>query len=192
MKVVKTKEDIKGPMWCKATEENFNYLQKIGISCWHNNYKSLCNEPNYLDSDVFCFTDGSKNDYAVWSYYEDRKGEEFMFEESAINNFGFLIPETFEAEIFKVYVSKDTTEYIGVVNKNIPAKWLADGTCVNPSSGYTLYKEYKQRIYTKPNSPGLYPKQKFKISWTNNMSIGLEQSGWRLATNDEIEGFKNV
>lgn len=108
-----------------------------------------------------------------------------------ISRLEFLEPETFKAEIFKIFGGIDFVEYIGVVNDNIPAKWLADGTCVNPGKGYTLYKEYKQRIYTKLNSLGFNPKQKFKVSWTEKMSIGLEQSGWRLATNNEIQGFKN-
>lgn len=49
---------------------------------------------------------------------------------------------------------------------------------------------YKQRIYTKPNASGFYPKQKFTISSTEKMSISFEEQGWKLATNDEIENFK--
>lgn len=53
-------------------------------------------------------------------------------------------------------------------------------------------KNINKKIYTKLNSPGFNPKQKFKVSWTEKMSKGLEESGWKLATNEEIEGFKNV
>ena len=120
------------------------------------------------------------------------ESEESLLYKGNIESLGFLTPETFIAQIFSIYQLTNTTEYIGVVNKNIPAKWLADGTCVNPGKGYSLYKEYKQRIYTKLNSFGFNPKQKFKVSWTEKMSIGLEQSGWRLVTNNEIENFKDV
>ena len=205
MKIVKTKEDITKNTWCRATEENFNALKKFGLDSYHSDWEYISDEHNFLDTDILFI--GADVSYFSWYYYSDKLGEEFIldislkeeFEEESdesltyrgnLESLGFLTPETFNAQIFSIYQSTNTTEYIGVVNKNIPAKWLADGTCVSPSKGYTLYKEYKQRIYTKLNSSGFNPKEKFKVSWTEKMSIGLEQSGWRLATNEEIEGFK--
>lgn len=197
MKIVKTKEDITKNTWCRATEENFNALKKLGLGTYNSDWESISNTHNFLDTDILfieevsCF---SRYDYS------DKLGEEFVFgillkeeyQSSLLSRLGFTEPETFKAEIFKIFGGIDFVEYIGVVNDNIPAKWLADGTCVNPGKGYTLYKEYKQRIYTKLNSLGFNPKQKFKVSWTEKMSIGLEQSGWRLVTNNEIENFKDV
>lgn len=193
MKIVKTKEDITKNTWCRATEENFNALKKIGLSNYHSDWESISDEHNFLDTDILLIAD--EVNYFHWYDYADRDGDEFVLEESLIHrgnleSLGFLTPETFNAQIFSIYNSANETEYIGVVNKNIPAKWVSDGTCVNPSKGYTLYKEYKQKIYTKLNSSGLKPKQRFKISWSEMMSLGLEQSGWRLATNEEIESFK--
>ena len=194
MKIVRTKEDITKNTWCRATEENFNALKKFGLDSSHSDWEYISDAYNFLDTDILFI--GEEVNYFVWFDYDDKIGEEFVLEESLIHrgnieSLGFLTPETFIAQIFSIYQLTNTTEYIGVVNKNIPAKWLADGTCVNPGKGYTLYKEYKQKIYTKLNSSGFNPKQKFKVSWTEKMSIGLEQSGWRLATNEEIQGFEN-
>ena len=195
MKIVRTKEDITKNTWCRATEENFNALKKFGLDSSHSGWEYISDAYNFLDTDVLLI--GEEVSYFAWFDYADELGEEFVLEESLIHrgnieSHGFLTPETFIAQIFSIYQLTNTTEYIGVVNKNIPAKWLADGTCVNPGKGYSLYKEYKQRIYTKLNSFGFNPKQKFKVSWTEKMSIGLEQSGWRLVTNNEIENFKDV
>ena len=200
MKIIKSKEDITKNIWCRATEENFNYLKKLGLGCYQGDWESISDEHNFLDTDILLICD---NNYFAWYDYSDKSGEEFVLdillkeesEESLLykgnlESLGFLTPEKFNARIFSIYNSANETEYIGVVNKNIPAKWVSDGTCVNPSKGYTLYKEYKQKIYTKLNSSGLKPKQRFKISWSEMMSLGLEQSGWRLATNEEIENFK--
>mgnify|MGYP003588003449 CR=1 FL=1 len=201
MKIIKSKEDITKNTWCRATEENFNYLKKLGLSGYHGDWESISDEHNFLDTDILLI--GEEVSYFAWYDYASRDGDEFVFdislkeesEESLLykgnlESLGFLTPETFNARIFSIYNSANETEYIGVVNKNIPAKWVSDGTCVNPSKGYTLYKEYKQKIYTKLNSSGLKPKQRFKISLSEMMSLGLEQSGWRLATNEEIENFK--
>ena len=201
MKIVKTKEDITKNIWCRATEENFNALKKLGLINYHSDWESISDKHKFLDTDILLI--GDEVNYFHWYDYASRDGDEFVFdislkeesEESLLHkgnleSLGFLTPETFNAQIFSIYNSANETEYIGVVNKNIPAKWVSDGTCVNPGKGYTLYKEYKQKIYTKLNSSGLKPKQRFKISWSEMMSLGLEQSGWRLATNEEIESFK--
>lgn len=190
MKIIKSKEDIVGYMWCRATEENFNALKKLGFKSHHEEYEDITNDYEFNDSDIFQLS----NFNIEWRSYGRRAGEEVWFNletSSRLNPLGFQEPETFKVEILKVYKSDEITEYIGVVNENIPAKWNSDGVCLNPSKEYSLFREYKQRIYTKDNILGYNPKQKFKISWTEQMSLGLETSGWRLATNEEIENFKN-
>ena len=114
-----------------------------------------------------------------------RKKEEFLVKE-----LGFCNPKSFNIEILKIIGGRNDIEYIGTVNNNVPAKWNAEGICLNLSSEYNLYKEYKQRIYTKLNAKEFYPLQKFIVSSTEKMSTTLENQGWRLATNDEIEEFK--
>ncbi len=178
MKIVRTKEDITKNTQCRATEENYNTLKNFGLCCYHGDWESISDEHNFLDTDILLI--GEEVSYFAWFDYADKLGEEFVLEEFLTNrdnleSLGFLTPETFEVNIFSIYRSASVTEYIGVVNKNISAKWLADGTCVNPSKGYSLYKEYKQKIYTKLNSSGFNPKQKFKVSWTEAMSLGLEK-----------------
>lgn len=190
MKIIKTKEDIQGYMWCRATEENFNALEKLGFKSHHEAYEDIANDYEFDDSDIFQLS----NFNIEWRSYEKRAGNEVSFnleDVSILESLGFQEPETFKVEILKVYKSAAITEYIGVVNDNIPAKWNSDGICTNLSSEFNLYREYKQRIYTKDNSSGFFPKQQFKISWTEKMSLGLEQGGWKLATNEEINNFKN-
>lgn len=121
-----------------------------------------------------------------------RATEESLTYSGNLESLGFLTPETFIARVFLIHHSANSAEYIGCINNNTPAKWSFDGTCIFPGNTYSLFKEYKQRIYIKENSPGFNPKQKFKISWTEKMSKQLEESGWRLATNDEIDGFKVI
>lgn len=196
MKIIKTAEDLlNGDFWCYATRENYDALQKLGITDFcYDSFDEFLNNPTKQRNDVFNLLADEGLEEVHWYNYEDKIGEEFSFEfnvkSSCIEDFGFQEPVGFSIEILKVYKSDETTEYIGVINDNIPAKWNSDGICVNPSAGYNLYREYKQRIYTKLNTPGFFPKQKFKVSWTEKMSQGLEQSGWKLATNEEIDAFK--
>ena len=207
--IVKLKEDINSSMYCKITETNFNELKKLGFNLPYNNFENYLNNPTFKNSDIFTF---SPPEDAYWDPIDTAISNnliEFAFKEKfSVETVGFMEPENFKAQIFTQYRTATSTEYIGVVNGNIPAKWDANGQCLNPSSGYNLHKEYKQclnpssgynlhkeykqRIYTKKNSPDFYPRQKFKISWTEAMSKGLEQSGWILATNDEIEQFKTI
>lgn len=193
MKVIKSKEDLlDGLFWCRTTKENYNALKKLGFKCLSKEYEEIANDKDFDDSDIFQL---SNSEYIAWCSYGGRVGEEVSFnleDVSILESLGFQEPETFQVEILKVYKSDEITEYIGVINNNIPAKWNSDGVCINPGDKYNLYREYKQRIYTKDNSSGFFPKQKFKISWTKKMSIGLEQGGWKLATNEEIEGFKSA
>lgn len=197
--IVKSKEDIKPGMYCKAIEYNFNELKKLGFKLPYDEFSKLISSRFYQHSDVLCYEEYGivwKDRYSVIDACEGIHYVEFTFQEEfpqfSVENVGFMEPESFKAQIFTQYRTATSTEYIGAVNGNIPAKWDANGQCLNPSSGYNLYKEYKQRIYTKKNSPDFYPRQKFKISWTEAMSTGLEQSGWILATNDEIEQFKTI
>lgn len=202
MKIIKTKEDtLNGVFWCYATRENYEALQKLGITNFgFDSFDCYEKDEDYKSNDVFNFG-GMYRNIVNWYSYENREGQECSFDYNTYNtyntkvktslsikDFGFQEPEWFTVELFKVCENG----IIGVVNYNTPAMWNFDGTCINPSSGYSLYKEYKQRIYTKKNSPGWNPKYKFKFSWTEKMSLQLEQSGWRRVTNEEIESFKDI
>lgn len=195
MIIVTSKEDIKPGMYCVATESNFNKLKKLGFQLGYNNFENYLNNPTFRNSDIFTFKYSPIADWEPIVSATSLGLFEFQFQEETgkfnIQQFGFEEPMNFKAQIFTRYMNFGYIEFIGSVNGNVPAKWDINGICLNLSSEFNLYKEYKQRIYTKPNSPGFYPKQKFKISWTEAMSKGLEQSGWKLATNEEIDGLKN-
>lgn len=198
MKIIKTLEDLMTyeNSWCYATRENYEALQKLGITNFtRDSFDSYEKDEAYNSNDVFNFDIYDNMVTVSWCSYKNREGVELSFDYNtkvktslSIKDFGFQEPEGFTVELFKVCENG----IIGVVNYNTPAMWNFDGTCVNPSSGYSLYKEYKQRIYTKKNSPGRNPKYKFKFSWTEKMSLQLEQSGWRRVTNEEIESFKDI
>ena len=196
MKIIKSREDIVDGMWCRATEENFNALKNLGFDSWFHTWNEHTIEANFSETDVFLVN--NKTNYITWlGYNVVESRDEFTFNQESQEPQGslfigteFLEPETFKVEILKIFEGVGFVEYIGVVNENIPAKWNSEGVCLNPSKGYSLFREYKQRIYTKENVIGFNPKQKFKVSWTEKMSLGLEQSGWKLATNEEIESFK--
>ena len=194
MIIVKSKEDIKPGMYCKLTEENYEKVKELGFEVAYNTFERFLKNPTYKPTDVFSFYITNVG-FASWESARYDTNNEFQFQEEIsqfdVRNAGFIEPEAFKAQIFIRYMTKTHCEYIGAVNGNIPAKWDPNGVCLNPSKGYNLLKEYKQRIYTKLNSPEFFPKQKFKISWTEAMSKSLEQSGWVLATNEEIEGFKS-
>ena len=198
MIIVKSKEDIKPGMYCKLTKENYEKVKELGFKVAYDTFDGFLNNRTYQPTDIFTF--GGCYNIASWedirhAYRYLDNDDEFQFQEEisdfSVQQLGFLEPESFKAQIFTRFMTKTACEYIGAVNGNIPAKWDSTGICLNPSQGYNLYKEYNQRIYTKPNSPGFYPKQKFKISWTEAMSKSLEQAGWILATDEEIDGLKN-
>lgn len=199
MKIIKTAEDLlNGDFWCYATRENYDALQELGITKFcYESFEEYIDSPIKQYNDVFNLLSDESLEEVHWYDYEHRRGEKFGFDfntdiqkSSNLEDYGFQEPDSFTVEILKVFKSDESTEYIGVINDNIPAKWNSEGECLYPSSVYNLYREYKQRIYTKQNTPGFFPKQKFKISWTEKMSLGLEQSGWKLATNEEIDLFK--
>lgn len=191
MKIVRTKEDIVGDMYCAATKENYEKLIELGYKRWECSFNNFYDHAYYKLTAIIQLTCKSMDMY--WYDERDKKGAEFKFDESdnkfSVSQVGFVEPTSFDAKIFSCYKSQTTTEYIGVVNKNIPAKWDFNGNCLNPSLGYSLYKEYKQVLYTKENAPGFLPKQKFKVSCTSGMSKSLEEGGWRKATNNEIQAF---
>lgn len=193
MKIVKTKNDIDGDMYCVATKENYEKLIEFGYKRFDRFGDKFYNLKQYKKDDVIQILCGE----LYWYDNEFKKGIEFEFAQNqdlqnldfSVSKLGFIEPTNFEANIFSIYQSKSTTEYIGCINRNIPAKWDCNGNCLNISPVYNLHKEYKQVLYTKENSPGCFPKQKFKVSCTECVSESLEKCGWRRATNDEIKYF---
>ena len=108
MKIVKTKEDITKNTWCRATEENFNALKKIGLSSYHSDWESISDEHNFLDTDILLI--GDEVNYFHWYEYANIDGDEFVLdillkeesEESLLHkgnleSLGFLTPKTFNA-----------------------------------------------------------------------------------------------
>lgn len=197
MKVVTRLEDINTELlWCFATKENFEFLKSIGIKFHYKVFEEISNQEDFDNLDVFRFAKSEYTPYytGYWCSRNHKQGVQFICEpdktSELIKNLGFIKPDNFNIEIFKILGTGKNTEYIGIVNNNIPAKWDFNGVCVNPSKSYSLYREYKQRIYTKPNTAEFYPRQKFIISSTEKMSTSFEKQGWRLATNEEIEEFK--
>ena len=196
MKVVTRLEDINTEMWCFATKENFEFLKSIGIKFHYNVFEEFSNQEDFDNLDVFRFAKSEYTPYytGYWCGRNHKQGVQFICEpdktSELIKNLGFIKPDNFNIEIFKILGTGENTEYIGIINNNTPAKWNSEGVCLIPGNTYNLYKEYKQRIYTKPNPAEFYPRQKFIISSTEKMSTSFEKQGWRLATNEEIEEFK--
>ncbi len=196
MKIIKYREDIVDGMWCRATEENFNALKNLGFDSWFHTWNEHTIEANFSETDVFLVN--NKTNYIRWlGYNVVESRDEFTFNQESQEPQGslfigteFLEPETFKVEILKIFGGVGFVEYIGTINECTPAKWNSEGICLIHSEKYNLYKAYKQKIYTKPNSHGFYPKQKFTISSTEKMSTSLEKQGWKLATNEQIESFK--
>lgn len=196
MKVVTRLEDINTEIWCFATKENFEFLKSIGIKFHYNAFEEFSNQEDFDNLDVFRFAKSEYTPYytGYWCSRNHKQGIQFICEldktSELIKNLGFIKPDNFNIEIFKILGTGKNTEYIGIINNNTPAKWNSEGVCLIPGNTYNLYKEYKQRIYTKPNTAEFYPRQKFIISSTEKMSTSFEKQGWRLATNEEIEEFK--
>lgn len=203
MKIVRKIEDIDEDCWCRLTEENFNAIKKLGIKMSYNSFEEYINKPGFDETDIF------------YIYYEDKKFAnwedddldcntpeiEFVLEEeksepkNSLEQYGFKNPNGYDIEILKVYENSVQKEYVGVIifkNNIFPMKWDSEGKSLADNWNFNLEPiKYKQRLYTKPNTEGFEPKQKFKVSWTRDMSSSLESTGWRLATNEEIERFKN-
>lgn len=197
MKIVRKIEDINEDCWCRLTEENFNNLQKLGIKMCYDTFNEYTSKNNYKKSDIFYFPKGIL--FANWFTGVSAKGTEIKFEledpKNSLEQYGFRNTSNVDIEILKVYEINGQKEYIGIVIFKgciVPMKWDYKGKSLILSCNFHLEPiEYKQRLYTKLNTEGFSPKQKFKVSWTRDMSAGLESTGWRLANNEEIENFKN-
>ena len=195
MKIVRKIEDINEVCWCRLTEDNFNTIKKLGIKTAYNDIKDYTENPVFEEDDIFClYCDCGI--FANWESKErNRNIPEIKFElkepKNSLEQYGFKNPNGYDVEILKVYETNGQKEYVGVI-KIHPTSWDSEGKSLADNWNFNLEPiEYKQRIYTKPNNEGFLPKQKFKVSWTRDMSSSLESTGWRLATNEEIERFKN-
>lgn len=201
MKIVRKIEDINEDCWCRLTKENFNAIKKLGIKMSYNSFEEYTEDSAFNGIDIFniCL----KVNEAIWDDYPNAKGPEIKFEleeeksepKHSLEQYGFKNPNGYDIEILKVYEINGQKEYVGVIifkDNVFPMKWDYEGKSLADNWNFNLEPiEYKQRIYTKPNNEGFEPKQKFKVSWTRDMSSSLESTGWRLATNEEIERFKN-
>ncbi len=202
MKIVRKIEDINENCWCRLTEENFSNLKKLGFKLNFETFEEYTKNSAFEEEDIFyidsqcklVFWDFSKkavNIPEIKFKLEEEKSES----KNSLEQYGFKNPNGYDVEILKVYENNGQKEYVGVIilKDNIfPMKWDYEGKSLTNDWNFNLEPiEYKQRLYTKPNNEGFLPKQKFKVSWTRDMSSSLESTGWRLATNEEIENFKN-
>ena len=205
MKLIRKIEDINEDCWCRLTEENLNNLKKLGFQTAFETFEEYAEDSAFNGIDILniCL----KVNEAIWDDYPNAKGPEIKFEleeeksepKNSLEQYGFKNPNSYDVEILKVYENKGKKEYVGsIILKNsnifeddiIPMKWNSEGKALLGLDFNLEPIEYKQRLYTKPNNEGFLPKQKFKVSWTRDMSDSLESTGWRLATNEEIERFK--
>lgn len=203
IKIIRKIEDINEDCWCRLTEENFNNLKKLGFELGFETFEGY--EKNsvfeeeyifYIDSQCkLIFWDSSKKAVNVPEIKFELGEEEKSESKNSLEQCGFKNPNGYDIEILKVYENNGQKEYVGVIvfeGDIIPMKWDYEGKSLTDDWNFNLeHIEYKQRLYTKPNNEGFLPKQKFKVSWTRDMSSSLESTGWRLATNEEIEKFKN-
>lgn len=205
MKIIRKIEDINEKSWCRLTKENFNNLKKLGIKTLYDSFEEYAEDTAFEEDDVLNISHEANE--AIWIGCAYAEGLEIKFEleeeksepKNSLEQFGFKNPNSYDVEILKVYENKGKKEYVGsIILKNsnifeddiIPMKWNSEGKALLGLDFNLEPIEYKQRIYTKPNNEGFLPKQKFKVSWTRDMSDSLESTGWRLATNEEIERFK--
>lgn len=198
--IVKRKEDICSGSWCRLTKENFDYISRLDIGLGYFKFEAYELNPMYKDTDIFIFEKNIFTDevWVCWGCEEDGTGSEIVFDLDSDSNhlskYGFKNKNNIEIELVSSYIHKGISIYYGIIKPNdgriMPSSWDSEG---NNMSGHDYHLEplnYKQRIYTKPNNPGFLPEQKFKVSWTRDMSCSLEYTGWRLATNEEIDNFK--
>jgi len=201
MKIIRKIEDINEDCWCRLTEENFNAVKRLGIKMSYDTFNEYTSKCKYNKSDIFYIPKGIK--YANWYLGASARGQEIKFEleeeksepKNSLEQYGFKNHNNdYDVEILKVYEINGQKEYVGVIkflDEIHPTSWDSEGKSLTDDWNFNLEPiEYKQRIYTKPNNEGFLPKQKFKVSWTRDMSSALESTGWRLATNEEIENFK--
>ena len=200
IKIIRRIEDINEDCWCRLIEENLNAAKKLGFGLFFETFKEYVENSAFSEDDILniCL----KVNEAIWDDCPNAKGSEIKFDleeeksepKSSLEQFGFKNPNDHNIEILKVYENYEQKEYVGVIifkNNIFPMKWDSEGKSLTDDWDFNLEPiEYKQRLYTKPNNEGFLPKQKFKVSWTRDMSSSLESTGWRLATNEEIEKFK--
>lgn len=195
MKIVRKIEDIDETCWCRLTEENFSNLKKLGFELAFETFEEYAKNSAFEEEDIFYID--SQYKFVYWDFSKKAVNTpEIKFElgesKNSLEQYGFKNPNGYDVEILKVYEIDSKKEYVGVIifKDNIfPMKWDYEGKSLTDDFHLEPI-EYKQRIYTKPNNPGFLPKQKFKISWTRDMSSSLEDTGWRLATNETIDNFK--
>lgn len=201
MKIIRKIEDINEDCWCRLTKENFNATKKLGFGLYFETFEEYAENSAFDEDDILniCL----KVNEAIWDDWTKAKGLEIKFgleteensePKNSLEQFGFKNPKGYNVEILKVYENRGKKEYVGSIffeDDIIPNKWDSEGKALLGLDFNLESIEYKQRLYTKPNNEGFLPKQKFKVSWTRDMSSALESTGWRLATNEEIENFKN-
>ena len=198
IKIIRKIENIDENCWCRLTEENFNNLKKLGFELVFETFEGYSKNSVFEEEDIFYID--SQHKLVYWdSSKKATNVPEIKFElgepKNSLEQYGFKNPNGYNVEILKVYENNGQKEYVGVIvfkNNIFPMKWNFEGKSLTDDWNFNLESvEYKQRLYTKPNNEGFLPKQKFKVSWTRDMSSSLESTGWRLATNKEIENFKN-
>ena len=198
--VVKKKEDIFDGSWCRLNKENLEYVKKLGFKTEYDKFENYELNPSYCNDDIFLFEeDNAFNEIRVyWGINREGTRHEIIFDldldSNNLNKYGFKNKNNVEIELITSHIHEGESIYYGIIKpegeKIIPSSWDSEGNNMSNHKYDLEPLNYKQRIYTKPNNPGFLPKQKFKISWTRDMSSSLEDTGWRLATDEEIEGFK--
>ena len=198
--IVKRKEDICAGSWCRLTEENLEYVKQLGFKTEYNKFLCYLLNPTYCNDDIFLFGENTVfGEIGVyWGTNREGTGPEIIFtldtDSSNLSKYGFKNKNNIEIEIVSSHIHEGESIYYGIIKpegeKIIPSSWDSEGNNMSNHEYDLEPLNYKQRIYTKPNNPGFLPKQKFKVSWTRDMSSSLEDTGWRLATDEEIEGFK--
>ena len=200
IKIIRKIEDINEECLSRLTEKNFNNLKKLGFKLTFETFERYAESSAFEEEDIFYVT---QYKVVYWTYSE-KEGiiPELKFEldepkpepKNSLEQYGFKNSNGYDVEILKVYENNGQKEYVGVIvlNNNIfPMKWNYEGKSLTDDLDFNLEPiEYKQRLYIKHNTEGFKPEKKFKVSWTRDMSSSLESTGWRLATNEEIENFK--
>jgi hypothetical protein len=192
-------------MWnVHGENKNVDYMLKfaeiLNIKEEYNNPCGQlgCNQYNIPNNDEHC----KKCEY-VEETQKDQHVEDDMSKTLSITDgdktYEFEKPTDFKVELLKAYSKHIIGQVVTHKGRIYPCAWSFNGKQYD-SSPIDIFcqnmfplkpiKEYQQRIYTKQNVEGFKPTQKFKISWTKDMSRTLEDGGWILATNEEIEALK--
>lgn len=191
--------DLPDNCFCDTNQQNFDRLVVLGFNFVGfrtgviNSFKQLSDRVTLRIDDVFQMNPNDRSFYLCGHNIAAGTKINFFKKESEEQSPPtiFIKPVGFNIEILKEIKTNNGLEYYGLVYDNdvtIIVTWNETGECCYKK--YSLHKEYKQTMFTKLNSEGFYPSRKFKFSWTADMSKHLEESGWRRATDEEIEGFK--